>query len=100
MTLEEIQSTVDQWIRSFGQRYFNELTNTAESAAYSRKAYFIPFSWDNAEKRSSIVIKSSGAGSTHDDIPAVIFHFTKLFCLKIENNVTSRVVHLESNGIG
>jgi NTP pyrophosphatase (non-canonical NTP hydrolase) len=28
MTLEEIQSTVDQWIRSYGQRYFNELTNT------------------------------------------------------------------------
>lgn len=29
MTLEEIQSAVDQWIRSYGQRYFNELTNTA-----------------------------------------------------------------------
>ena len=29
MTLEEVQSTVDQWIRSYGQRYFNELTNTA-----------------------------------------------------------------------
>lgn len=29
MTLEEVQSTVDRWIRSYGQRYFNELTNTA-----------------------------------------------------------------------
>ena len=29
MTLEEIQSAVDQWIRSYGQRYSNELTNTA-----------------------------------------------------------------------
>jgi NTP pyrophosphatase (non-canonical NTP hydrolase) len=29
MTLKEIQSTVDQWIRAYGQRYFNELTNTA-----------------------------------------------------------------------
>lgn len=28
MTLEEVQSTVDQWIKSYGQRYFNELTNT------------------------------------------------------------------------
>ncbi len=28
MTLKEAQSTVDQWIRSYGQRYFNELTNT------------------------------------------------------------------------
>ena len=28
MTLEEVQSTVDQWIRSYGQRYFNEMTNT------------------------------------------------------------------------
>ena len=29
MTLQEIQSNVDQWIKSYGQRYFNELTNTA-----------------------------------------------------------------------
>jgi NTP pyrophosphatase (non-canonical NTP hydrolase) len=29
MTLNEVQSAVDQWIRSYGQRYFNELTNTA-----------------------------------------------------------------------
>jgi NTP pyrophosphatase (non-canonical NTP hydrolase) len=29
MTLEEIQSTVDQWISSYGKRYFSELTNTA-----------------------------------------------------------------------
>jgi NTP pyrophosphatase (non-canonical NTP hydrolase) len=29
MTLAEVQSTVDQWIRSYGQRYFSELTNTA-----------------------------------------------------------------------
>ena len=29
MTLQEVQSSVDQWIRSYGQRYFNELTNTA-----------------------------------------------------------------------
>jgi len=29
MTLQEVQSTVDQWIKSYGQRYFNELTNTA-----------------------------------------------------------------------
>ena len=28
MTLEQLQSTVDRWIRSYGQRYFNELTNT------------------------------------------------------------------------
>ena len=28
MTLEKVQSAVDQWIRSYGQRYFNELTNT------------------------------------------------------------------------
>lgn len=29
MTLKEVQSAVDQWITSYGQRYFNELTNTA-----------------------------------------------------------------------
>ncbi len=29
MTLKEVQSAVDQWIISYGQRYFNELTNTA-----------------------------------------------------------------------
>ena len=28
MTLKEVQSAVDHWIRSYGQRYFNELTNT------------------------------------------------------------------------
>ena len=28
MTLAEVQSTVDLWIKSYGQRYFNELTNT------------------------------------------------------------------------
>lgn len=29
MTLEEVQSTVDDWIREYGVRYFNELTNMA-----------------------------------------------------------------------
>jgi NTP pyrophosphatase (non-canonical NTP hydrolase) len=29
MTLTEAQSTVDQWIKTFGVRYFNELTNMA-----------------------------------------------------------------------
>ena len=29
MTIEELQHTVDQWIKSNGVRYFNELTNTA-----------------------------------------------------------------------
>ncbi len=29
MTLEEAQSTVDQWIKEYGVRYFNELTNMA-----------------------------------------------------------------------
>ena len=29
MTLHEVQSNVDQWIKTYGQRYFNELTNTA-----------------------------------------------------------------------
>lgn len=29
MTIEELQSTVDEWIRDFGVRYFSELTNTA-----------------------------------------------------------------------
>ena len=28
MTLEEVQSAVDQWIQSYGKRYFNEMTNT------------------------------------------------------------------------
>jgi NTP pyrophosphatase (non-canonical NTP hydrolase) len=27
MTLEEIQKTVDQWIRTYGVRYFDEMTN-------------------------------------------------------------------------
>jgi NTP pyrophosphatase (non-canonical NTP hydrolase) len=29
MTIEELQQTVDQWIKQNGVRYFNELTNTA-----------------------------------------------------------------------
>jgi NTP pyrophosphatase (non-canonical NTP hydrolase) len=29
MTIKEAQETVDQWIKSTGVRYFNELTNTA-----------------------------------------------------------------------
>lgn len=29
MTLPEIQQRVDVWIKEIGQRYFNELTNTA-----------------------------------------------------------------------
>jgi len=29
MTIEEAQETVDQWIKTTGVRYFNELTNTA-----------------------------------------------------------------------
>jgi NTP pyrophosphatase (non-canonical NTP hydrolase) len=29
MTINELQTTVDQWINTIGQRYYNELTNTA-----------------------------------------------------------------------
>lgn len=29
MTLEEAQRKVDEWIKTYGQRYFNELTNMA-----------------------------------------------------------------------
>lgn len=29
MTIEEAQAQVDQWIKTVGVRYFNELTNTA-----------------------------------------------------------------------
>lgn len=29
MTLEQAQDQVDQWIRTYGVRYFTELTNTA-----------------------------------------------------------------------
>ena len=29
MTIEEAQKTVDKWIKDFGVRYFDELTNTA-----------------------------------------------------------------------
>lgn len=29
MTLQQAQETVDQWIKTTGVRYFNELTNTA-----------------------------------------------------------------------
>jgi NTP pyrophosphatase (non-canonical NTP hydrolase) len=29
MTIEEAQSQVDQWIKTYGVRYFNELTNMA-----------------------------------------------------------------------
>lgn len=29
MTIREAQDTVDQWIRTIGVRYYNELTNTA-----------------------------------------------------------------------
>jgi NTP pyrophosphatase (non-canonical NTP hydrolase) len=29
MTLQEAQNTVDEWIKTYGVRYFSELTNTA-----------------------------------------------------------------------
>lgn len=29
MTIEEAQKVVDQWIKTYGKRYFNELTNMA-----------------------------------------------------------------------
>lgn len=29
MTLEEVQQTVDKWIKTYGVRYFSELTNMA-----------------------------------------------------------------------
>lgn len=29
MTIEEVQTTIDKWIKTTGVRYFNELTNTA-----------------------------------------------------------------------
>lgn len=29
MTIEQAQKTIDQWIKAYGVRYFNELTNTA-----------------------------------------------------------------------
>ncbi|MFZ4478027.1 MAG: pyrophosphatase, partial [Saprospiraceae bacterium] len=29
MTIREAQGTVDEWIKTIGVRYFNELTNTA-----------------------------------------------------------------------
>ena len=29
MTIEELQQTVDDWIKNYGVRYFNELTNMA-----------------------------------------------------------------------
>jgi len=29
MTIEQLQQTVDHWIKTTGVRYFNELTNTA-----------------------------------------------------------------------
>lgn len=29
MTLEELQTTVDKWIKTYGVRYFSELTNMA-----------------------------------------------------------------------
>ena len=29
MTIEEAQKEVDQWIKTYGKRYFNELTNMA-----------------------------------------------------------------------
>jgi NTP pyrophosphatase (non-canonical NTP hydrolase) len=30
MTIQEAQATVDQWIKEYGVRYFNELTNMAQ----------------------------------------------------------------------
>ena len=29
MTIEELQNTVDEWVRKYGVRYFDPLTNTA-----------------------------------------------------------------------
>jgi NTP pyrophosphatase (non-canonical NTP hydrolase) len=60
ITLKEAQQTVDDWIQSIGQRYFNELTNTAvlmeevgELARYMARLYGEQsFKQETAEKEA------------------------------------------------
>ena len=35
MTLEEAQKEVDRWIKTYGVRYFSELTNMAVPVSYT-----------------------------------------------------------------
>ena len=47
MTLKEAQEKVDQWIKKYGVRYFDELTNTAilmEEAGISHEIISVDFS--------------------------------------------------------
>ncbi|MFL2663708.1 MAG: nucleotide pyrophosphohydrolase [Crocinitomicaceae bacterium] len=59
MTLKEAQEKVDQWIKKYGVRYFNELTNTAilmeevgEVARIMARSYGEQSSKKNDEKSS------------------------------------------------
>ena len=40
MTLEEAQKTVDEWIKTYGVRYFSELTNMAVLTEDTGKYFF------------------------------------------------------------
>lgn len=63
MTLEEAQQEVDQWIKTIGVRYYNELTNTAVlteevgevarlmARIYGEQSFKEPITSEEAKKR-------------------------------------------------
>ena len=59
MNLQNAQETVDQWIKTHGVRYFNELTNMAHTYRGSRggSAYYCSTAMESKVKRNLIRTK-------------------------------------------
>ena len=61
MTLEEAQKTVDNWIKTYGVRYFSELTNmavlTEEVGELARVMSNMVTSHSNREKKITSTMK-------------------------------------------
>ena len=58
MTLEEAQQLVDQWIKTYGVRYFSELTNMAvltEEVGELRESWPEPMATNPSKKEKNTI---------------------------------------------
>jgi NTP pyrophosphatase (non-canonical NTP hydrolase) len=80
MTIEEAQKTVDQWIKTTGVRYFNELTNMAMlTEEVGEVARIIARRYGEQSEKESDKAKDLG-----DEMADVLF---VLFCLANQTGV-------------
>lgn len=80
MTLSEAQETVDKWIKKYGVRYFNELTNMAMlTEEVGEVARIIARRYGEQSEKESDKIKDLG-----DEMADVLF---VLICLANQTNI-------------